>query len=194
MVQLAPDVPPVFSALEAWILSNQSALDGEQTRRLQDLSRLYRERVLVGARIPLPGPTGEDNTLYFAPRGPALLMADCEADVLHQMLAAFACNADVVMLDSPLCNGLIARLPRAVTFRITRVACIDEARFAVVLHHGPAQQARALRESLSQQAGPIIPVLEAAPVFDSSRLIVERCVTVNTAAAGGNAALATLRG
>ena len=189
---VCPDAPHVFEALAGWIASGQAMLGADQTAQLIERAQAYRERVLVGQRVLLPGPTGEENTLGFYPRGPVLALADNAAGMLHQMLAAFACNADVVLSQSVSAGALLARLPRAVAMRCASSADWQAASFAVVLHEGAALAARRVRGLLAQREGAIVSLIEAEPFYDLTCLVVERCVTVNTAAAGGNARLATL--
>jgi RHH-type proline utilization regulon transcriptional repressor/proline dehydrogenase/delta 1-pyrroline-5-carboxylate dehydrogenase len=167
-------------------------LAASEKETLQDFAERYRERVLVGQRVLLPGPTGEENTLEFHPRTPVLAMAQSPCALLHQMLAAFACNADVVLVKSAAANDLLSRLPRILTLRISLVESWQAATFGVVLFDGPAQEAAALREELAASNGPIRGVVMPSPVYDLTAMVVERTVTINTAAAGGNARLATL--
>jgi len=51
-----------------------------------------------------------------------------------------------------------------------------------------------VRAAFAAAAGKIVPVIapDADGGYDPARLVVERTVTVNTAAAGGNAALLSL--
>jgi RHH-type proline utilization regulon transcriptional repressor/proline dehydrogenase/delta 1-pyrroline-5-carboxylate dehydrogenase len=46
--------------------------------------------------------------------------------------------------------------------------------------------------TVSERDGPIIPFVSESPRFEMSRLVKERTVTINTAAAGGNAQLLAL--
>jgi delta 1-pyrroline-5-carboxylate dehydrogenase len=64
---------------------------------------------------------------------------------------------------------------------------------AVLLDLAP-DAARHVRAELAAAPGPIIPVVvpRGDGTYDASRLVVERTVTINTAAAGGNAALLAL--
>ena len=48
------------------------------------------------------------------------------------------------------------------------------------------------RVVFAERDGPILPFLAASPAYAIERLIVERCITVNTAATGGNAGLMRL--
>jgi RHH-type transcriptional regulator, proline utilization regulon repressor / proline dehydrogenase / delta 1-pyrroline-5-carboxylate dehydrogenase len=64
-----------------------------------------------------------------------------------------------------------------------------------VLHHGPADELRALLADLAQRPGPIIGVVSldsGSADVPLERLLVERSLSINTAAAGGNASLMTM--
>ena len=64
-----------------------------------------------------------------------------------------------------------------------------------MLHAGTADSLRALQLRLQARAGPLLAVVHLdsgdAPV-PLERLLIERAVSTNTAAAGGNASLMTL--
>jgi RHH-type proline utilization regulon transcriptional repressor/proline dehydrogenase/delta 1-pyrroline-5-carboxylate dehydrogenase len=67
-----------------------------------------------------------------------------------------------------------------------------EAHFDVVLLHGGAAQRLQVAAQLAQRSGPIVPLQAFDPgeiVIPLERLVVERSVSINTAAAGGNASL-----
>jgi len=187
-----PDAPPIFYSLAGWIASGQTMLEPACSAQLQAYAERYQERILVGQRLCLPGPTGEENTLEFHPRGPVLALGNETLSLLNQMLAAFACNADVVLPRSPAAEDLLARLPRALALRIHQVDDWRHAQFGVVLFDGSAQAAQALRAEIAEREGAIIALLEPQPVYDLTSMVVERTLTLNTAAAGGNAKLATL--
>ena len=94
-------------------------------------------------------------------------------------------------------SALLAALPAQVRARVTLVPdWIDPSvHFDAVLHHGSAQALREISRRVAERAGPIVAVigLQAGEVaVPLERLIVERAVSVNTAAAGGNASLMTL--
>lgn len=190
----APAPPMVFETLEGWIASGQAALPADDGARLLALAEQYRERVMVGHQIRLPGPTGEDNTVSIHPRGAVLAVSDNTVGVLHQMLAAAACNCDVVLSMNDTTAELLGRLPRAVALRTATTTNWVDARVSAVLFEGSASAVVRCRTALAARPGPIAFLLEAQPLYDLSYLVVERCVTINTVAAGGNASLATLSG
>jgi len=61
-----------------------------------------------------------------------------------------------------------------------------------VLFDGPAASADAMRRRLADQMGPLVALVTPNPHYDLNRLVVERTVSTNTAAAGGNASLMSL--
>ena len=66
---------------------------------------------------------------------------------------------------------------------------------AAVLHHGDTTSLRALCEALARRPGPIVAVEALRPgsqYVPLERLLIERALSVNTAAAGGNASLMTI--
>ena len=64
-----------------------------------------------------------------------------------------------------------------------------------VLHHGDAASLQTVCQALARRAGPIVNVtslLPGATDVPLERLLIERALSVNTAAAGGNASLMTI--
>ena len=71
---------------------------------------------------------------------------------------------------------------------------LDPAAVDAVLLDVGADRARRVRTQLASSTGSIVPIVQCGRdgQCDWMRLVVERAVTVNTAAAGGNAALLSL--
>jgi RHH-type proline utilization regulon transcriptional repressor/proline dehydrogenase/delta 1-pyrroline-5-carboxylate dehydrogenase len=93
---------------------------------------------------------------------------------------------------------LRARLPEGVRARVGLVDTwtASEPRFDAVLHHGSADELLAITAVLASRPGPIVAVEGFRPgetALALERLVVERALSVNTAAAGGNATLMTLQ-
>lgn len=59
---------------------------------------------------------------------------------------------------------------------------------------GDAAQLVTLQQALAQQPGPVVPVITGTPDAQQplAGLLIERSVSINTAAAGGNATLMAL--
>ena len=69
------------------------------------------------------------------------------------------------------------------------------AQFDLLLHHGAREERNAVLARVAAREGPLVGVHMFDPgeeVMALERLVVERVVSVNTAAAGGNATLMTV--
>ena len=145
----------------------------------------------------LNGPTGERNTYSLLPREHVLCLAENEQDLLTQLAAILAIGSQAVMPQNPLGNSLFERLPEPVQARIRLVSdwTQDDVRFDSVLHHGDPEQLRNVSRQLAERSGPLIGLQGLAPGetdIPLERLLIERALSINTAAAGGNASLMTI--
>ena len=152
---------------------------------------------VFGATVQLPGPTGERNTYALLPRDRVLCLAHGDGDRLAQLALVLATGARAVWRSSEAATALSRRLPEAVRKSIDEVRDwrSAQAEFDAVLHHGDAEERRAVLRDVAQREGPIVGVHGFAPgeqALAIERLLIERVVSVNTAAAGGNASLMTV--
>lgn len=159
--------------------------------------RAFAAASAAGLSVTLPGPTGERNTYTLLPRAAVLCLAQQETDLAVQLAAVLAAGSQAVWVESPMARALFARLPKAVQSRVSLVAdwSAGDTSFDAVLHHGDSDQLRAVCEQLATRPGPIISVQGLAhgePNIAIERLLIERSLSVNTAAAGGNASLMTI--
>ncbi|CAG9183353.1 trifunctional transcriptional regulator/proline dehydrogenase/L-glutamate gamma-semialdehyde dehydrogenase [Cupriavidus respiraculi] len=150
-----------------------------------------------GLTVTLPGPTGERNTYSLLPRRTVLCLAQQEADLATQLAAVLAVGASAVWADGEHARALLPRLPKAVQSRVRVVPdwTAADVHIDAVLHHGDSDQLRAVCEQVAVRPGPIIGVQGLAhgePAVALERLLIERSLSVNTAAAGGNASLMTI--
>ena len=165
--------------------------------QLQALCQQYSEQAQSGTQRLLPGPTGERNTLTLMPRERVLCVADNEQDTLIQLAAVLAVGCEVLWPDSALQRDLAKKLPRDVSERI-RFAKADQLpgqAFDAVIYHGDSDQLRELCEQVAARDGAIVSVQGFARGETNlllERLYIERSLSVNTAAAGGNASLMTI--
>jgi RHH-type proline utilization regulon transcriptional repressor/proline dehydrogenase/delta 1-pyrroline-5-carboxylate dehydrogenase len=147
--------------------------------------------VTATAPITLPGPTGESNTLEFHPRGVVGCFAGDERSLTAQARAALALGNTVLLR-----RDLVSLRVREVLGdrRIVLVDRIEPSAVDAVLLASEPDEARRVRAKFAVAEGAIVPIIVADPAgrYDWARLVVERTVTVNTAAAGGNAALLSL--
>jgi RHH-type proline utilization regulon transcriptional repressor/proline dehydrogenase/delta 1-pyrroline-5-carboxylate dehydrogenase len=162
----------------------------------------------IGCSFDLAGPTGETNVLQYRPRGRVLCLGDGDAPgdpaaLLGQLAAVAATGNRALLLDAISARQVVARLPAAVRDRIDWAGADATAQeaggsYALVLLAGAPDKtrdlARVLRRTLAQRAGARIPVLRAQQGrYAMDRMVAEQVVTINTAAAGGNANLMTLK-
>jgi RHH-type proline utilization regulon transcriptional repressor/proline dehydrogenase/delta 1-pyrroline-5-carboxylate dehydrogenase len=177
-----------LAALQGW-----AELSGD--RALADVCVRYAAQASVGAAAVLAGPTGERNVYSLQPRDAVLCLADADGDRLVQLAAVLAVGSRAVWPAAA--SPLRRQLPSAVRERIEVVAdwARADVRFDAVLHHGSAAELLDVLRVVAGRPGPIVGVEGRRPgetVLPLERLVVERAVSINTAAAGGNATLMTL--
>jgi RHH-type proline utilization regulon transcriptional repressor/proline dehydrogenase/delta 1-pyrroline-5-carboxylate dehydrogenase len=155
------------------------------------------------AAIVLPGPTGEKNTYELHPRGYVLCHAQTRLGALVQLGATLATGNVACFAETPAAATLMADLPpplRART-RAAREALQDPvASIEAALFEGELPAAAAWCRQLAEHPGPIVRPQCATPAgladgtveYALERLVAERSISVNTAAAGGNATLMTI--
>ncbi|MEO1312609.1 MAG: bifunctional proline dehydrogenase/L-glutamate gamma-semialdehyde dehydrogenase PutA, partial [Pseudomonadota bacterium] len=129
----------------------------------------------------MPGPTGESNRLSVHPIGPTLCLGPGMADALEQMAQVVAVGGQALAIARGLTeaqglDGVLAPADLAALSGFGAIAC-----------WGPAEHLREVRQALAAREGPILPLLTAATLRD--RLTFERHISIDTTAAGGNAAL-----
>ncbi|MBX8555224.1 trifunctional transcriptional regulator/proline dehydrogenase/L-glutamate gamma-semialdehyde dehydrogenase [Pseudomonas cichorii] len=188
--RLQEELGKPLQALKAWAASNQQAA-------LDELCSQFAEQSQSGITRLLTGPTGERNSYSILPREHVLCLADDEADLLTQLAAVLAVGSSAIWPETPISKPLRNRLPKEVQARIKLVADWnkDDVLIDAVLHHGDSDQLRAICEQVAQRSGAIIGVnglSHGETNVALERLVIERALSVNTAAAGGNASLMTI--
>ena len=194
MAALAPGTAPAaLGALRAWA--------GRQGRG--ELAAICDQALAESPATPwiaLPGPTGEANLYTVLAREAVLCLVvgsgpAAEVDQLAQLAAVLAVGSHAVWPAQA--AALRERLPTEVRECITLAE--DWARpgvaFDAVVQHGPAYALRATATTLARRPGAIVSLTGLAPGsarVPLERLVTERSLSLNTAAAGGNASLMTL--
>jgi RHH-type proline utilization regulon transcriptional repressor/proline dehydrogenase/delta 1-pyrroline-5-carboxylate dehydrogenase len=142
----------------------------------------------------LAGPTGEANLYAVMPRDAVLCIAADDAQRLCQLAAVLAVGSRAVWPADA--QALAQRLPVAARDRILFAQDWSASGVHVdaALHSGTPASLQALRDTLAERPGPIVGVTlvgddEVPPL---ERLVTERSLSINTAAAGGNASLMTI--
>jgi RHH-type proline utilization regulon transcriptional repressor/proline dehydrogenase/delta 1-pyrroline-5-carboxylate dehydrogenase len=179
-----PEVPALLTTLAKWAaVSGRSALAA--------CCAEYGRDSLLHVEVVLPGPTGERNTLRFAPRGRLLCRAAGAAELLLQLAAVLATGNQPVLEEGGVAKSLLAELPPTIA------ACIElrpAGNFAGLAGVLGADDAGVLR-ALAACNGPLLLNVRPADTngrYPLYRLFAERVISVNTTAAGGNTTLMTL--
>ncbi len=189
-VRLRAAMGKPLTALQTWATANQQEDLAELCARFATQSQSGITRTLVG-------PTGERNSYAILPREHVLCLAELEADLLTQLAAVLAVGSSALWPEGEPGKALYARLPKEVQARIQRVADWrkDEVIYDAVLHHGHSDQLRAVCQQVAKRSGAIVGVQglsQGETGIALERLVIERALSVNTAAAGGNASLMTI--
>ena len=180
-----------FDALCAWVAGGAGGLlEVQGCTALALWLQELRAASPLPVTLSLPGPVGETNTLHFAGRGPVLSLAGDVPDLLHGLGMAMATGNALIAADGPAARRVTTALPGTLQRHMTLVARWREAGCAAVLVAPTA--AAVARQHTAIRNGPLIPVIEALDTAALLRLVVERTISVNDAAAGGSAALMTI--
>ncbi|MDM0005371.1 trifunctional transcriptional regulator/proline dehydrogenase/L-glutamate gamma-semialdehyde dehydrogenase [Variovorax sp. J22G73] len=160
---------------------------------LAALCERYAGESRSGTELLLDGPTGERNAYRLSAREAVLCLAASEADLLCQLAAVLSVGARAAWPHAEAPRALAARLPAEVRAALEWVGdWSHEGAFTAVIHHGDSDQLRGISEQLALRPGPIVGLQGLAPGDTGivlERLLIERSLSVNTAAAGGNASL-----
>lgn len=186
------DLPetPALDALATWA-------DQSGTRDLVRTCARFKQFTRSGCSRTLTGPTGEQNVYTVVPRHAVLCLAQTETDRLIQLAAVLAVNSTAMWPTDKESNDLFAKLPIRIQESIVfvkdwRAATVE---FDAVLHHGKDDSLQALMQTLADKDGPIVGVrsfFTGTSDVPLEALVIERALSVNTAAAGGNASLMTI--
>jgi RHH-type proline utilization regulon transcriptional repressor/proline dehydrogenase/delta 1-pyrroline-5-carboxylate dehydrogenase len=136
----------------------------------------------------LPGPVGERNLYRTTPRGEVLL-APAGREGLRAMLDAVAATGNRAVIDTSLVGAAAARELAPGARAIVGIA--KETRLEGVLVEGDTARVVAVARQVAELPGKIVPVQDAAAI-NRGMLVHEVSVSINTAAAGGNASLMAL--
>ena len=203
------DLGPLFAAHEAWaeraLDERATALERASAGQPPVVAGAWRtlgaaaRRALVD--VKLPGPTGESNELRLHGRGViAVLAQGASTEELARALGAalVAGNAVAVVgggdtaqdLRTALMRGGVAAAAMQLLPADQLGAVLRAAKLAGVI--APAGLQLAAQRELAGRDGailPVVPMMELADARQLYRLVAEQTLTINTAAAGGNAAL-----
>ncbi|QAV25080.1 trifunctional transcriptional regulator/proline dehydrogenase/L-glutamate gamma-semialdehyde dehydrogenase [Proteus hauseri] len=151
----------------------------------------------TGTLRVLPGPTGERNTYQLVPCGNVLCIADNEKDGFSQIAGVLASGCHAIVVNSAFSQKTYRELPDDVRKSITLTDKWDDdsVKINAVIYHGDCDQLKEICQKIAQRKGAIISVQGFARDETNlllERLLHERALSINTAAAGGNASLMTI--
>lgn len=160
----------------------------------------------VGKPVVLPGPTGESNQLHFEPRGYVLCYADKDTSFNFWVLSivtALATGNRVITVVSDYFHDQALSLVNEITpdyADILQVAKLEDLQLllgceevsAVVVGTG-CERKDFINHELALRDGQLIPMISSE--FTDNlihRLVMEKTISIDTTASGGNTSLMTL--
>ena len=153
-------------------------------------------QIATGQSFSLQGPTGEENQYMILPRESVLSLAHRDQDQIQQILAILSVGSrPAVLANNTFILKYLPTMPAAVSKQFKVVRDIETGVFEAVLHHGDTTELIDLQKRIATRQGPIIGITHLSsgnydiPV---ERFVIERAISINTAAAGGNASLMTM--
>ena len=189
-----PPLPPGVPARAARTFARALAQRGRGD--LVELCAALAPASRLGVSLELDGPVGERNLYSLVGRGTVLCDASNEEAMIAQIACALAAG-DRAALDGPPASALLAALPRALRDDVGAFEPSSRIDAALTDREGAALVE--LLAAVAGRAGPIASVFRYSaealrrgepPPLDF--LVAERCVCINTTAAGGNASLMTI--
>jgi RHH-type proline utilization regulon transcriptional repressor/proline dehydrogenase/delta 1-pyrroline-5-carboxylate dehydrogenase len=137
----------------------------------------------------LPGPVGESNLYRTAPRGEILLLPQTR-EGLSRMLDAVVATRNAPVIDAKLVGAAVVRELAPLARLAGSVGHEDNV--DGVLVEGDAARVASIAQQVAAFSGKVVPVQSAGDV-NRDMLVHEVSVSINTAAAGGNASLMALK-
>ena len=193
------DSAAALAALTEWLpkaglVEADTALARQYLKALDDAQIGTEEQTM-------PGPTGESNTYRQEGRGRVLCVASSPAGAVAQLATCLATGNQALFVASGAAADVLNGLPASVRAKVKQItdAEIDSAAFEGALFEGEAEQLKALNQRLVKRSGPIVNLQGLTPAqlksgqhYGNEILLAERSISINTAAAGGNASLMTM--
>lgn len=184
----------VVEEYAAWLLANGHAAEAERSRE-------YLRRSPVALALELPGPVGEKNVYMLRERGIIRCIPSTKAGLFLQLGAAFSTGNRVTVEVPADMSGIIDAMPAGLR---EYVVSLSGARpphdMEAVLFEGDGDALVRYMEQVADGEGPVIPVfgvtsdalLSGRDDYPLDWLVAERSISINTAAAGGNASLMSI--
>lgn len=147
---------------------------------VQNLVQQAHQHSLIGARVILPGITGEDNIYSLMSRGAILIFG---GDLVQSLLVLI----QVAAADSVALVTKTSVLAQFAPFLPTALKVIENERDTEAsLWLAIDAVAPSLKEALAKESKQIVTIASAQKEINLPQLYFERSLSINTAAAGGN--------
>ncbi|WWP00461.1 MAG: trifunctional transcriptional regulator/proline dehydrogenase/L-glutamate gamma-semialdehyde dehydrogenase [Candidatus Dasytiphilus stammeri] len=164
---------------------------------LAKVFRIFKDRSAVGTTILLTGPTGEYNSYSLLPRRRILCLSDNENDILIQLALVISTGSKALWKENEIHRKIYQSLPVPVQTIISFAVDVfsTDIKFDTVIYHGDETILRAICIKLANLEGPIIPVYSFANGETNillDQFLLERSLSINTTAAGGNTSLMSM--
>ena len=142
------------------------------------------------------GPTGESNQYSIIARKKILSIADHLSSQLQQIAAILSVGSQPVILkDNLLILENFNNMPEQLQKSFEFIDSVTLGAFDAVLHQGSVESLIQLQAQVANRDGAIVGIthLTKDALVPLEQLFIERAVSINTAAAGGNASLMTMQ-
>lgn len=192
-----------LTAYRDWLTAQNDALTALRCER-------YLKQIIVGSTFILPGPTGEENTYSLKCRGTVRCEAATLSGARTQLAAALATGNHALLVSGithhhadPSHNhpdmAWVQTLPAILKHHVSVERSLEDP-FDAVLFEGERALLQTLVKRIAARPGPLIGIQSVATGALASneddyileRLLSESSISLNTAAAGGNASLLTI--
>ncbi|MCQ0042201.1 MAG: bifunctional proline dehydrogenase/L-glutamate gamma-semialdehyde dehydrogenase PutA [Bombella sp.] len=183
-----PDAMPAMA--RSWLLWL-----GTDDRELVREVTPWMDHGLLDCRLELPSPVGERNTYRLEPRGRVLVVAETPTGLKRMISYAISCGNEVVALAAPAVIASLDTLPDVLREVIKPANSLGDVEKCSVILTETINEGlwQIVADHLKNPDAPVPLVYWADSVtLQPEALLQERVVSVNTAAAGGNAELMTL--
>jgi RHH-type proline utilization regulon transcriptional repressor/proline dehydrogenase/delta 1-pyrroline-5-carboxylate dehydrogenase len=171
---------------------DQLQLTIEEVHQLTALSRKLKAESLLRDELPLPGPTGERNFMFYAPRGYIACVAESVYGYCEQVIYALSCGNQVILLIDGIANSLGKIMSKKSYFAhdVTQAKLVH----GVLVNAGNPRLAE-LKTAFAARDSLLTHVIEQAADgrYNSHLMVTERTVSINITATGGNVQLMSIK-
>lgn len=182
-----------FTQLDDFVYAlGQLDLTGEEIVRLNNLARELKAHSPLRRELPLPGPTGEKNFMFFAPRGYLACIAESLYGYCEQVIYALATGNQVILQIDGVSDQLAKIMSKKSYF--AHDVCKAKLVHGLLINRDNSQLAE-LRKAFAARDSLLTHIIEQNPEdrYNSHLMVTERTVSINITATGGNVQLMSIK-